>query len=363
MPRDAKPEEIARKVRAGERLTLDDGVALFETPDLHLLGSLANEVREKRHGDRTFYVKNLHLNYTNVCVHTCAFCSGGFARREGEDGAWTMSVDDVVSYAEKGGVERLNEIHVVGGVHPRLPFAYYTEMLRRLKARWPHLHLKAFTAVEIEHLARLAKKPVEQALAELREAGLDSMPGGGAEIFARRVWDDLCGTKTRPEKWLDIHRTAHRLGIRSTCTMLYGHMETAEERVDHMLRLRALQDETGGFTAFIPLAFQPENNLMKYQPRPTAVTDLRVHAVARLLLDNIDHVKAYWVMTGLKMAQLLQWYGADDVDGTIVAERVVHMSGADSPPGLTEEELCRVVREAGRTPVLRDTLYNVLAVK
>lgn len=350
--------EIEEKVRAGERLSFEDGVRLFRAPDLFAVGRLANFVREKKNGNRAYYVRNMHLNYTNVCVFDCHFCS--FYRKEGQEGAWEMDLEAVFAYAARAHFERLNEIHIVGGVHPRLPFAYYLEMLRGLKERYPELHLKAFTATEIDHLTKISRKPVERVLVELREAGLDSLPGGGAEIFAPRVWNQISSGKARPERWLDIHRAWHRLGGRSTATMLYGHIETDEERVDHMLRLRALQDETGGFTAFIPLAFQVEKNRLSHLPKPTAQTDLRVHAVARLLLDNFDHIKAYWVMTGLKMAQILLSWGADDIDGTIVEERIVHMAGAESPLGVTEEELRALIREAGREPVRRDTLYRPL---
>ena len=233
-------------------------------------------------------------------------------------------------------------------------------MLRGLKERYPDLHIKAFTATEIDHFTKISKKSVEQVLAELREAGLDSLPGGGAEIFAARVWDQICSGKAKPDRWLEVHRAWHKMGGRSTCTMLYGHIETPEERVDHMIRLRGLQDETGGFTAFIPLAYQVENNQLRGLPKVTAQTDLKVHAVGRLMMDNIDHLKAYWIMTGLKMAQILLSYGADDIDGTILEERIVHMAGAESPLGVSEEEMRALIREAGRDPVRRDTLYRPL---
>ena len=350
--------DIEDKVHAGERLSFEDGVRLFKSPDLFTVGRLANLVRERKNGNRAYYVKNIHLNYSNVCVFDCSFC--GFYRREGAEGAWEMDLDSIFAYAAKARFEKLNEIHIVGGVHPKLPWSYYLEMLRGLKERYPELHLKAFTATEIDHFTKITKKSAGQVLAELREAGLDSLPGGGAEVFADRVWNQVCSGKARPERWLEIHRAWHRMGGRSTATMLYGHIETDEERVDHMLRLRALQDETGGFTAFIPLGFQVEKNALSHLPKPTAQTDLRVHAAARLLLDNFDHIKAYWVMTGLKMAQILLSYGADDIDGTIVEERIVHMAGADSPLGVAEEELRALIREAGREPVRRDTLYRPL---
>jgi aminodeoxyfutalosine synthase len=350
--------DLGTKVEAGERLSFDDGVRLFRTRDLFTLGRLANLVRERKNGDRAYYVRNMHLNYTNVCVFDCSFCS--FYRKEGAAGAWEMDLDTVFAYAAKARFDRLNEIHIVGGVHPKLPFSYYLEMLRGLKERYPELHLKAFTATEIDHFTKLTRKGPSEVLAQLREAGLDSLPGGGAEIFADRVWNQICSGKARPERWLEIHKAWHGLGGRSTATMLYGHIENDEERVDHMLRLRGLQDETGGFTAFIPLAFQIENNRLTGLQKPTAQTDLKVHAVGRLLLDNFDHIKAYWIMTGLKMAQILLSYGADDIDGTIVEERIVHMAGAESPLGVSEEELRALIQEAGRVPVRRDTLYRPL---
>ncbi len=350
--------DIERKVLAGERLSAEDGVRLFRTDDLFALGRLANHVREKKNGSNAYYVRNMHLNYTNVCVFDCHFCA--FYRREGQEGSWEMDLDAIFAYAAKTRFERLNEIHIVGGVHPKLPYRYYLEMLRGLKERYPKVHLKAFTATEVDHLVKISKKTLVETLKDLVDAGLDSLPGGGAEIFAKRVWDQVCSGKAKPERWLEIHRAAHALGLRSTATMLYGHIETAEERVDHMLRLRALQDETGGFTAFIPLAFHPENTRLSEVPRATVQDDLKVHAVARLMLDNFDHIKAYWIMTGLKTAQVLLSFGVDDIDGTIVEERIVHMAGAESPAGVAEEELRALIREAGRVPVQRDTLYRSL---
>jgi len=350
--------DIEKKVYAGQRLGFDDGVRLFQTDDLFTLGRLANHVREQKNGNVAYYVRNMHLNYSNVCVFDCHFCS--FYRKDGAEGAWEMDLDTIYGYAAKSKFEKLNEIHIVGGVHPKLPWKYYLEMLRGLKARYPDLHIKAFTATEIEHFTKIAKKDAEAVLTELREAGLDSLPGGGAEIFADRVWNQICSGKARPERWLEIHKIWHKMGGRSTATMLYGHIETPEERVDHMIRLRELQDETRGFTAFIPLAFQVDNNALKNLPKVTAQTDIKVHAVGRLMMDNFDHVKAYWIMTGLKMAQILLSYGADDIDGTILEERIVHMAGAESPLGVSEEEMRSLIREAGRDPVRRDTLYRPL---
>jgi aminodeoxyfutalosine synthase len=350
---------IAEKVRSGERLSREDGLDLFRTRDLHELGRLANLVRERKNGNRATYVRNMHLNYSNICMYECRFC--GYSRRAGEEGAWEMDLDAVFAAAERAHAERLDELHIVGGVHPTLPWDYYVGMLRGLKERFPKVHLKAFTATEIDHFTRISGKPAEEVLGELRETGLGSLPGGGAEVFSDRVWELACGAKTRPERWLEIHRAWHLMGGRSTATMLYGHVETDEERVEHLLRLRTLQDETRGFTAFIPLCFQTDNNRLAHLPRPTARTDLAVHAAARLMLDNFDHLRAYWVMTGLKMAQILLSWGADDIDGTVLEERVVHMAGADSPPGVAEEELRGLICEAGREPVRRDTLYHPLS--
>ena len=351
-------QDIERKVRAGERLSFEDGVRLFKTDDIFALGRLANHVRELKNGRNAYYVRNMHLNYSNVCIFDCHFCA--FYRREGQEGGWEMDLDAIFAYAARTKFEKLDEIHIVGGVHPKLPYRYYLEMLRGLKERYPRVHLKAFTATEIDHLVRLSKKGLDETLGDLMEAGLDSLPGGGAEIFAARVWDQLCSGKAKPDRWLEIHRAAHHLGLRSTATMLYGHIETDEERVDHMLRLRDLQDDTGGFTAFIPLAFHPENTRLAHLPKATVQTDLKVHAVARLVLDNFDHIKAYWIMTGLKTAQMLLSFGVDDIDGTIVEERIVHMAGAESPPGVGEADLRALIREAGRIPVQRDTLYRAL---
>jgi aminodeoxyfutalosine synthase len=347
---------IAARVARGERLSFDDGVWFFRDADLLDLGALANRVREARHGRRAYYVRNLHLNYSNVCVLDCAFCAYG--RKRGQPGAYEMALEEVWKKAEVIPRAGIREVHVVGGLHPDFPFDYYRDLLRGLKARHPGAHLKAFTAVEIDHFCRIAGKPAEAILATLRDAGLDSLPGGGAEIFAERVRGRLCAHKTDGDRWLAIHRAAHRLGIRSTATMLYGHIETIEDRVDHLLRLRALQDETGGFTAFVPLAFLPRRTRLGNLPGPTAQDDVRAIAVARLLLDNVDHVKTYWVMTGVKLAPVCLHVGADDLDGTIVEEKIAHMAGSGGPGGLSRDDLIRLIREAGREPVERDALYH-----
>jgi aminodeoxyfutalosine synthase len=350
---------IADKLDAGIRLALEDGVRLFETPDLHAVGWLANREREKRHGARTFYNYNLRLEATNVCEASCLFCA--FARlREGSPGAYTMSLEQAWNKLRERAHQPLTEIHIVNGLHPKLEFGYYVELLRGLKRLRPEIHLKAFTAVEIAYFADLYGKSDEQVLVELRQAGLDSLPGGGAEIFAERVRRKICHDKAGGERWLDIHRIAHRLGMRSNVTMLYGHIETEAERVDHMLRARALQDETGGFQAFIPLAFHPDNNQMRKLPAPTAADTLRVHAVARLMLDNIAHIKAFWIATGVGVAQAALWFGADDLDGTVQEERIYHMAGSDTPEVMTTSAIRRLITAAGREPQERDTLYNTV---
>src|SRR6187455_2396929 len=351
--------DISAKLDAGERLTLDDGVRLFDSPDLLTLGWLANREREKRHGDRAYYNYNIRIEATNVCVATCLFCS--FSRlRPGDPGSYTMSHEEAWSKLRARAHQPLTEVHVVNGLHPDLPFDYYTELLRGFKRIRPGIHLKCFTAVEIAFFADLYGMTDEQVLRELMAAGLDSLPGGGAEIFAARVRKKIAPDKCGTDRYLDIHRIAHRLGLRSNVTMLYGHIETYEERVDHMLRARALQDETGGFQAFIPLAFHPDNNQMRKLPAPTAADTLRVHAVARLMLDNIPHVKAFWIATGVDVAQLSLWFGVDDLDGTVQEEKIYHMAGARTPEQMTTSAIRRLIRSAGREPIERDTLYNVV---
>src|SRR5215471_15828894 len=351
--------DIADKLDAGVRLTLDDGVRLFQSPDLLAVGWLANREREKRHGARAFYNYNIRLEATNVCVAGCLFCS--FARlKPGDPGAYTLSLEQAWDKLRQRRHQPITEIHVVNGLHPDLPFEYYTELMRGFKRIRPDVHLKCFTAVEIAFFADLYGMSDEGVLRELMQAGLDSLPGGGAEIFAERVRRKIAHDKCGTERYLNIHRTAHRLGLRSNVTMLYGHIETAEERVDHMLRARTLQDETGGFQAFIPLAFHPDNNQMRKLPAPSAADSLRVHAVSRLILDNIPHVKAFWIATGVDVAQIALWYGADDLDGTVQEERIYHMAGARTPEAMTTADIRRLVQAAGREPVERDTFYRVI---
>ena len=351
--------DIAGKLEAGERLSFEDGVRLFECPDLQLLGALANREREKRHGARTYYNFNIRLEATNVCVASCLFCS--FARlRPGDLGSYTMSLEQLWDKLRARAHQPLTEVHVVNGLHPDLPFEYYLDMLRGFKRVRPDIHLKCFTAVEIAFFADIYGRTDEQVLRELIDAGLDSLPGGGAEIFAERVRRKICHDKCGADRYLEIHRTAHRLGMRTNVTMLYGHIETLAERVDHMLRVRALQDDTASVQAFIPLAFHPDNNQMRKLPAPTAADTLRVLAVSRLVLDNVPHVKAFWIATGVEVAQVALWYGVDDLDGTVQEEKIYHMAGARTPEAMSTSDIRRLIRRAGREPVERDTLYNVV---
>lgn len=357
--RDAGLDDIHDKLEAGVRLSFDDGVRLFDSPDTLALGWLANRAREKRHGARSYYNFNIRLEATNVCVASCLFCA--FARlRPGDEGSYTMSLDQAWDKLRQRAGQPLTEIHVVNGLHPELPFDYYTELLRGFKRIRPGVHLKCFTAVEIAFFADLYGKTDEEILRALQDAGLDSLPGGGAEIFAPRVRRKICHDKCDADRYLSIHRTAHRLGMRTNVTMLYGHIETIAERVDHMLRARALQDDTGGLQAFIPLAFHPDNNQMRKLPAPSAVETLRVHAVSRLMLDNIPHIKAFWIATGVETAQLCLWFGADDLDGTVQEERIYHMAGSRTPQVMSTTDIRRLIRAAGREPIERDTLYNVV---
>jgi aminodeoxyfutalosine synthase len=350
---------IGDRLQAGERLGFEDGVRLFECPDLLAVGWLANREREKRHGARTYFNYNLRLEPTNVCVASCLFCS--FARlRPTDAAAYTMSLEQAWDKLRRRAHQPLTELHIVNGLNPELPFSYYTELLRGFKRIRQGIHLKCFTAVEIAFFADLYGMSDEQVLRELMAAGLDSLPGGGAEIFAERVRKKICHDKCGTDRYLDIHRTAHRLGLRTNVTMLYGHIETLEERVDHMLRARALQDETGGFQAFIPLAFHPDHNQMRKLPAPSAADTLRVHAVSRLMLDSIPHVKAFWIATGVEVAQAALWFGVDDLDGTVQEEKIYHMAGSPTPEGMTTAQLTRLVRAAGREPLERDTFYNIV---
>src|SRR6516164_3987937 len=353
---DRRLVPIREKVEAGERLSLEDGVTLFRTSDILALGYLANLVRERLHGDTTYFNVNRHINPTDVCVASCRLCA--FGKRVRDPKAYTMSLEEVWHRAGEGWSEAVTEFHIVGGLHPELTLDWYCEMLGGLKQRFPKVHLKAFTMVEIAYLARRHKITVRETLERLRDAGMDSMPGGGAEIFNERVRRIICDHKIDGQEWIETARVAHQLGLRSNCTMLYGHIENEEDRVDHLLHLRELQDKTQGLVAYIPLAFHPDNTPLHHVPKTTGFADVREIAVSRLLLDNIPHIKAYWVMMTPRIAQIAQRFGADDIDGTIVEERIYHDAGATTSQGLRRAELLQLIRKAGRVPVERDTLYR-----
>lgn len=349
---------VYEKVEAGRRLDENEALRLWQSGDLHVLGALAEIVRARKVGNRATYIVNRYINYSNYCILSCRFCS--FARKKRDADGFELTVEQIVAKAREALALGITELHIVGGLHPSLPFSYYLDMLRALKALDPRIQLKCFTAIEVLHLAWLARKSVEDTLLALREAGLDCLTGGGAEIFAPAVRQAIARGKESAEEWLEVHRTWHRMGGRSTCTMLYGHVETLADRVDHLRRLRHLQDETGGFVAFIPLPYQPENNQLEVRHAPTGQDSLRTTAISRLYLDNFDHITAYWVGLGTKLAQVALSYGADDLHGTIVEEHIFHMAGARSPQHLPEAELIRVIREAGRIPVRRNTFYEPL---
>ena len=348
--------DLAKKIERGTRLEPEDALRLFRTPNLNALGRLATLATEAKVGNRASYIVNRYINYSNYCILSCQFCS--FARKKRDGDGFELTVDQMVTKAEESLELGITELHIVGGLHPSLPFSYYTDMLEALKAVDSKLHLKCFTAVEIYHLARLSKQPMPETLAALKEAGLDSITGGGAEIFRQEVRDAIAKGKETASEYLDVHRTWHELGGRSTCTMLFGHVETLEDRIDHLARLRTLQDETGGFTGFIPLPYQPENNTIPVKNPPTGNDILRTIAVSRLFLDNFDHLTAYWVGLGMKLAQVALSYGANDLHGTIVEEHIFEMAGAGSAKGQAEASLVKAICEAGRVPVQRNTFYE-----
>ena len=349
-------EGIAEKVAAGERVTFAEGVFLDEQADLFTLGRLANLVRERKNGNLAYYNTNIHLNPTNVCVYRCTFCAFRADLRSPKGYVFTdEKIRERVLEAKANGA---TEIHVVGGLHHQLKFEWYLNVIRVIHETWPDLHIKAWTPVEISWFSFITKQPIRWVLEQMIDAGLGSLPGGGAEIFDEEVRSQICEHKAGSEVWFDVHRTAHELGLRSNATILYGHIEQARHRVDHLCRLRTQQDETGGFQTFIPLAFHPENTGLAHLPKPSGLMDLRVMALSRIMLDNFDHVKAYWIMLGEKTAQTALSFGADDLDGTVVHELIYHDAGAQTPQGLTVEQLHRLIREAGRVPVERDTLYR-----
>ena len=353
---DRRLDPLLEKVEAGERLSYDDGIVMFRSPDILTLGYMANLVRERLHGDITYFNVNRHINPTDVCVASCRLCA--FGKKAKDPHAYTMSLEQVWEVAGKGYAEAVTEFHIVGGLHPELTLDWFCEMISGLKDRYPGVHLKAFTMVEVAYLAKRAKISIRETLERLKRAGVDSMPGGGAEIFSERVRRIICDHKIDGDEWLETARLAHQIGLKSNCTMLYGHLETVEDRVDHLVRLRALQDETNGFVTFIPLAFHPENTALGHLPKTTGFDDLKQIAISRLMLDNLPHIKAYWIMMTPSVAQIAQRFGANDIDGTVVEEKIYHDAGATTAQHLRRQDLLRLVREAGREPVERDTAYR-----
>jgi aminodeoxyfutalosine synthase len=353
---DLRLVPIHDKVLAGERLNSDDGLVLYATGDILAVGWLANLVRERLHGDKAYFNVNRHINPTNVCVAACRLCA--FGRKKDADGAYTMALEEAFETAASGYSEAVTEFHIVGGLHPDLPFQYFLDLISGLKQRFPQVHLKAFTMVEVAYLAKRAKLSIRETLEALKAAGVDSLPGGGAEIFADRVRHMICDHKIDGSEWLSTAKLAHQIGLKSNATMLYGHVENDEDRLDHLFKLRALQDETGGFQTFIPLAFHPEHTALEHLPKTTGMLDIKQIAVSRLVLDNFPHIKAYWQMMTPKIAQIALRFGADDIDGTVVEEKIYHDAGATTPQGMQRKDLVRLIREAGREPIERDTLYR-----
>jgi aminodeoxyfutalosine synthase len=354
-----KIDSIKEKVFSNQRLTREDGLALFRSGDILTLGRMASHVAQQKNGKNVYFVQNMHINPTNICVNRCKFCA--FSRSKGEPGAYEMTIEDILNKArsvEKG----VREFHIVSGLHPDLPFEWYLDMLRALRKEFPHVHLKAFTAVEIDYLAKLSGLCLKDTLLKLREAGLGSLPGGGAEIFSPGVRNTLCAEKISGDRWLEVMEATHGIGLKSNATMLYGHIESAEDRIDHLLRLRGLQDRTGGFQAFIPLSFHAQNTEIKKTAYTTGFDDLKTLAISRLMLDNFDHVKAYWVMLGEKIAQVSLSFGVDDLDGTVVEERITKSAGGTTDGSMTREELVNLIKQADRLPVERDTLYHTVRV-
>ncbi len=347
---------IEEKVYVAERLSVQDGLALEDCRDLFFLGEMANHVRERLSGNFAYYNVNTHINPTNVCVYKCDFCA--FRADLDDPRGYVMDESQIRDRARQAHEKGATELHIVGGLHHKLPFSYYTDVVRWVTSEAPEIHVKAYTAVEIEFFAKIARKSMKEIIEDLMESGLGSFPGGGAEIFHPEVREKICDAKASTETWLEVHRLAHKLGLKSNCTMLYGHIEKPLHRIDHMIRLRELQDETGGFQTFIPLAFHPDNSRMDEIPKASGFMDLKTMAISRLMLDNIPHIKAYWVMLGMKTAQVALSFGADDIDGTVVHEKIYHEAGSDSPQEMCVADLERLIIEAGRVPVERDTLYH-----
>jgi aminodeoxyfutalosine synthase len=353
---DSRLKPVAEKVLAHQRLDAADALALYRSRDILAIGWLANHVRERMHGDRTYFNVNRHINPTNVCVAACRLCA--FGRKKDAPGAYTMALEEAFETAASGYTESVTEFHIVGGLHPDLPFQYFLDLCSGLKQRFPQVHLKAFTMVEVAFLSKIAKLSIRETLLKLKEAGVDSLPGGGAEIFTDRVRHIICDHKIDGAQWLETAKLAHQLGLKSNATMLYGHIENDEDRVDHLLKLRAVQDKTGGFQTFIPLAFHPSNTPLSHLSTTTGFMDIKSIAVGRLVLDNFPHIKAYWQMMTPKIAQIALRFGADDLDGTVIEEKIYHDAGATTPQGLRRQELVRLITEAGREAIERDTMYR-----
>ncbi len=351
-------EDIYQKILAGRRLNYYDGVRLFHSNDLMAIGMLANIVRERIHGNKTYFIRNQHINYSNICINACRFCA--FSKKSKEAGGYEMSLDEIFDRVKQKIDEPISEIRIVGGLNNDLPYKYYIDMLKGIKNLRKNVYIQAFTCVEIAFIAEKFNKPIDDILNEFRDAGLDSIPGGGSEVFATRIRRELCPKKLSSAGWLYVAKTAHRCGIRTNATMLYGHIETPEERVEHLIRLRAAQDKSKGFLAFIPLAFHPENTELSHLQRTTGVDDLKVIAIARLLLDNFPHIKPFWIMIGQKMAQQAQSFGANDMDCTIMEEKITHMARGEAPQEMSIDDIISLIINAGRIPVERDTLYNEL---
>ena len=353
---DRRLHPILDKVIAGERLSFADGVAMYRSYDLLALGAMANMVRERMHGNITYFNVNRHINPTDVCVASCRLCA--FGKQVRDPSSYTMSLEQVWEVAGKGYAESVTEFHIVGGLHPELSLDWFCEMLRGLKERYPEVHLKAFTMVEVAYLAKRGKISILETLQRLKDAGADSLPGGGAEVFSERVRRIICDHKIDGNEWLETARLAHQIGLKSNCTMLYGHLETAEDAADHLVRLREVQDETGGFVTYIPLAFHPANTALSHLSPTSGFNDLKQIAIARLMLDNIPHIKAYWIMMTPGVAQIAQRFGANDIDGTVVEEKIYHDAGATTEQHLRRKDLLRLITEAGRQPLERDTAYR-----
>jgi aminodeoxyfutalosine synthase len=350
-------ERIRDKVSAGVRVSEEDALALFRTRDIHAVGEMADVANRRVNGDRVYFIVNRHINPTNICVNRCKFCA--FGKGKEEPLAYTMTMDEILVRAEEGRSQNATELHIVGGLHPDLPFDFYLRMIRTLRERFPEMHIQAFTAVEIDYFSRITGLPMAEVIRLLKEAGLGSLPGGGAEIFAPEVRNRICPEKITGDRWLEVMEEVHTAGLRSNATMLYGHVETLESRVDHMRRLRELQDRTGGFQSFIPLAFHPKNTEIA-KGYTTGLADLLSLAVGRIYLDNFRHVKSFWIMVGPKIAQISLHFGVDDIDGTVVEEKITHAAGAQAGQEMTVAELVTMIRQAGKIPVERDTLYNVV---